>query len=149
MRTLLISAALLVATSSSFATLGGQPTASNDSRAVATEMRAQVRATAQAYTQHQVSSPNGQRFTEYVSDAGVVFAVTWHGPAQPNLRELLGAGYDAYVAKTSANPGATHSHMALKQDDLVIAATGHMRAFEGHAWIPSLLPAGFTTADLN
>jgi hypothetical protein len=108
-----------------------------------------VRATAQAYVQQQAVSSTGVQVTEYVNAAGVVFAVTWQGPALPDLRELLGSHFEAYAAQGSQNARSTRSRVEVNQSDVLISSTGHMRAFSGRAWVPSLAPAGFSADDLN
>jgi hypothetical protein len=95
-----------------------------------------------AYTvvQHQLDS--GTLIQEFVDGSGTVFAVSWSGPFLPDLKELLGAHFDAMAAQ-GATQGAQHSRLAVQSSDAVIVSTGHMGAFEGRAWLPSRLPPGF------
>jgi hypothetical protein len=39
--------------------------------------------------------------------------------------------------------------MAIDLPEVVINSGGHMRAFEGSAWIPAEFPAGFTADDVR
>jgi hypothetical protein len=86
---------------------------------------------------------------EYVTDGGVVFALTWDGPILPNLKALLGTYFDAMLAESARAPRAGRSHLAVDDSEVVINSGGHMRAFEGSAWIPAAFPAGFTAADIR
>ena len=55
-----------------------------------------------AYRLHEIQLPSGTLVREYAGLDGTVFAVTWHGPYVPNLRQLLGRYFDAYVAAAKA-----------------------------------------------
>ena len=68
--------------------------------------RQQIGATARvlrtpSYTMHELQTPSGTVVREYVSPGGVVFAVAWHGPAMPDLRQVLGTDFDRYVEATA------------------------------------------------
>lgn len=92
------------------------------------------------YTIVQHPLDSGTTVQEFVDGSGVVFAVSWSGPFLPDLKELLGTHFDAMAAQ---GPGAQHARLALKTADAVIVSTGRMGAFEGRAWLPARLPAGF------
>jgi GMP synthase-like glutamine amidotransferase len=53
------------------------------------------------------------------------------------------------VAHAAKARRAGRSQLSLKQSDLVIVSGGHMGAFEGHAWLPAKLPAGFNPGDIK
>jgi hypothetical protein len=92
--------------------------------------------------------PTGTVVTEYLTGSGAVYAVTWHGPAMPNLRQLLGNYFANYQA-AARQPVVHHRVVRLNSPDIVIESTGKMRGFNGRAWVPALLPAGVTAADIH
>jgi hypothetical protein len=96
---------------------------------------------ASAYTMHELQDPNGGRVREYVSSAGVVFALSWSGPFKPDLGQLLGRYFVTY-AGTARSPGSDRNHLALDTDTLVVRAGGRQRGFSGRAWAPALVPVG-------
>ena len=95
------------------------------------------------YTVHEMLTPSGTVVREYAAATGKIFAVTWSGPNVPDLRQLLGASFDAYAAPEAAGPRA-HSHRAVTRGDLVVQSSGRMRAFSGKAYLASLVPTGVT-----
>jgi hypothetical protein len=99
---------------------------------------------AASYTlvQHQLES--GTLVQEFVDGSGKVFAVSWSGPFLPDLKELLGAYFDAMAAQGRAQGrAAQRSRLTLRTPEVVIVSSGHMGALEGRAWLPSRLPPGF------
>jgi hypothetical protein len=86
---------------------------------------------------------------EYLDANSTVFAVSWSGPSLPDLKEILGSHFDAMVAHAGKAAKSGRSQLALRQSDLVIISGGHMGAFEGRAWLPAKLPAGFSPSDLR
>ncbi len=99
------------------------------------------------YRLHQIQLTSGTLVREYAGLDGTVFAVTWHGPRVPNLRQLLGRYFDAYVAAGKA-PHADRHHLQVNQSDLVVESSGHMRAFNGRAYLPQAIPGGVAVGDL-
>jgi hypothetical protein len=104
-----------------------------------------------SYTVHEIHPPTGNVIREYVSPAGKVFAVTWHGQWMPDMHQLLGSYFqqfsDAAKAQKSANPG--RRSIQIVQPDFVLSHGGHMRAYAGKAYLPQLLPAGVTAEDIQ
>ena len=98
------------------------------------------------YTVSQSTLDSGTVVREYVNSDGTVFAVSWSGPALPDLRTLLGDKFAVLTGAAAQRPKAGHSQLALERPDVVIVSGGHMRAYAGHAWIPGALPAGFDTS---
>jgi len=104
----------------------------------------------QQYDIQEITSENGMRLREFLSRSGVVFAVIWSGPAVPDLEKLLGTSFKSYTAAVAAE-----THRGLKRplrvatSDLVVESDGHMRAFSGRAYLPALIPAGTSAADLR
>ncbi|HTY50319.1 MAG TPA: DUF2844 domain-containing protein [Steroidobacteraceae bacterium] len=108
------------------------------------EMRS---STAANYQLQVITQPSGTVLHEYLA-AGRVFAVTWRGPLMPDLSQVLG-GYFTRYAQAAARPAIRHRLVAVNDPDLVVSSSGHMRAFSGRAWVPSLLPAGFSVSDIR
>lgn len=102
-----------------------------------------------AYRVHEIQLPSGTLVREYSGLDGNVFAVTWHGPFMPNLRQMLGRYFDEYAtaAKTQSHPD--HHHLQIALSDLVVQASGHMRAFSGRAYLPQSIPGGVSLGELQ
>jgi hypothetical protein len=84
---------------------------------------------------------NGITVKQYAAPDGRIFAVSWSGPAKPDLQALLGAAFPAIN-----QPDKKLSSLGLgvvRQADLVIESYGRLRDFHGDAYIPSLTPQGF------
>jgi hypothetical protein len=128
------------------AALGGTP--ENFGTQDATRV-VRVSSAASSYLTRDTMLATGTLVREYVTDGGVVFALTWDGPILPNLKALLGTYFDAMLAESARAPRAGRSHLAVDDSEVVINSGGHMRAFEGSAWIPAAFPAGFTAADIR
>jgi hypothetical protein len=92
-----------------------------------------------AYSVHLITMPSGTEVREYVAPNGIVFGVAWDGPTLPDLKAMLGASFDTYVAATATRRGTP---LAVSNSDLVIFSSGHLRAFSGHAYLPQAVPAG-------
>lgn len=103
----------------------------------------------QDYEVHEISTDSGMFVREFLDRNGVVFAVAWNAPVVPDLRRLLGASFDAYVkALTALTPGLRKS-LRIASPELVVESGGHMRAYSGRAYLPALVPAGTSAADLH
>jgi hypothetical protein len=114
----------------------------------ATQLQGSVKQTNQGgYRLHEIQLASGTLVREYAGLDGSVFAVTWHGPYVPNLKQILGPYFDAYVAAAKA-PHADHHHLKVTQGDLTVEASGHMRAFNGRAYLSPAIPAGLSVGDL-
>jgi hypothetical protein len=100
------------------------------------------------YRVHEISLPSGTVVREFVAQSGAIFAVAWHGPTMPNLRQTLGKYFDNYVATAKATP-LHHRRLDIAQSDLVVHAAGHMRAFTGIAYLPQALPSGVSVGELQ
>lgn len=128
------------------AELGGPPEQFN---AQGTTVLASASSAASNYQMRDTTLATGTQVREYVSAGGIVFAVTWDGPVLPDLKALLGKHFDTMVAESARLPRAGRSRIAINRPELVINSGGHMRAFEGSAWIPAEFPAGFTADDVR
>lgn len=94
-------------------------------------------------------SAGGLMVREFL-DRGVVFAVAWTGPVMPDLRRLLGANYAAYVAALVAQEQAgLKRSLRVATPELVVESGGHLRAYNGRAYLPALIPAGLSTSLLR
>lgn len=102
-----------------------------------------------SYTVHETTLPTGTLVRQYVSKAGVVFAVTWSGPFMPDLRQLLGPHFDTMAARQAKQVHAGHRFISQHEPDLVIESGGHPRSFVGRAYLPSALPAGVVEKDIQ
>ncbi|MEJ0006146.1 MAG: DUF2844 domain-containing protein [Steroidobacteraceae bacterium] len=92
--------------------------------------------------------PSGTVVTEYLTDTKIVFAVTWRGPALPDLHQVLG-DYFANYQTAASQPAVRRRLVRVSRPDIVIESGGKMRAFTGRAWVPALLPSGVTSADIQ
>jgi hypothetical protein len=63
------------------------------------------------YEIEEITTDNGMRVREYLGRDGVVFAVSWSGPALPDLHLLLGTHYVEYTTALAAltRPGLHRS----------------------------------------
>lgn len=100
------------------------------------------------YRVHEISLPSGTLVREFVTPSGAVFAVAWRGPTVPNLRQALGVYFDSYVAAAKATPLKLR-RVDIARTDLVVHATGHMRAFSGIAYVPQAIPSGVSVGELQ
>jgi hypothetical protein len=107
-----------------------------------------VTSQAALYSVHEIQSPYGTSVREFVSPAGVVFAVTWQGPFLPDLRQTLGAYFPLYESAPRAGRFG-HSHVAVERSDLVVRSGGRPRAFFGLAYVPQLVPVGVSVDQLQ
>ena len=139
-------ASLLVAAPCWAALGGGAASVSADGAA----LNGQVRTTSTVqYDVHEITN-DGMTVHEYVTRQGQVFAISWQGPFKPDLRQLLGDYFSRYQSAAGAVPRAgSHRLFAVNTPDLVIESTGHLRAFQGLAYIPSLVPSGVSVSQLQ
>ena len=101
-----------------------------------------------SYRVHEIQQPSGTLIREYAGLDGKVFAVTWHGPFSPNLRQTLGSYFDEYAAAAPAGR-QDRNHVQVRESNLVVQVGGHMRAYSGRAYLPQALPSGVTAGDLE
>jgi Protein of unknown function (DUF2844) len=100
------------------------------------------------YRVHEIQLSSGTLVREFVGPDGKVFGIAWKGPTIPNLRQTLGSYFDSYVTAAKANRMG-HTHLKIQQNDLVVQAGGHMRAFSGRAYLPQAVPSGVSVGDLH
>lgn len=116
-------------------------------------MHAQLKGVTSAvgFTVQEIEAPSGTLVREYVSPNGTVFAVSWTGPSKPDLRQIFGSYFQRFLSASSTahHDAASRRHFELRQPDLIVQSSGHMRAFHGRAYVPSLMPAGVTPDDIR
>lgn len=133
--------------SPTFAALGGDAASIEADIA---KMKGQARPTAAGgYTVSEITLPSRTVLREYVSADGKVFAVTWKGMTPPDLRQTLGTYFEQYKAGAATAPRQGHHQLTVRQADLVVHTSGHMRALRGTAYVPSLLPPNFSLDDIK
>lgn len=101
------------------------------------------------YSVHEITT-DVSTVREYMSPAGVVFAIAWDGSAHPDLTILLGpykSEYQQALQNNSSRKGMRHSQ--IKSDRIVVEKWGHMRNMKGRAYIPVLMPSGVTIDEIN
>ena len=143
-----VSLALTWFASPASARLGGDYASVSDDSA---KLKGQLVSTAMLnYDRHDITTSSGSVIHEYLSRAGKVFAVTWQAPLPPDLHQLFGDYFEPFrsAAAAQSRPGG-HHQLSIAQSDFVVQASGHLRAFQGKAYVPSLVPPGVTVADLQ
>jgi Protein of unknown function (DUF2844) len=101
------------------------------------------------YRVHQIQMPSGTVMREFVAPNGNVFAVAWQGPTRPDLRQALGPYFDAYASAPPRSKFSDRRHVQIRQGDLVLESSGHMRALSGRAYLQSAIPSGVNIGDLH
>jgi hypothetical protein len=144
----LIAGMILLCGGSARAALGGDAASV---RSDTDEMHGVVHSTLlQYYDVHEITTDSGMRVREFLTRNGIVFAVTWSGPAMPDLQRLLGTNFAVYTkALTELNQSGLHRSLRIASSELVVESGGHLRAYVGRAYLPALIPAGTSTADLR
>jgi hypothetical protein len=145
---LLSSIALTVAVATpALAALGGDSTTV---QADVARMKGALRITSSAGVMvHEITTTYGTVVREYLTPGDKVFAISWRGPVNPDLRQMLGDYYTQYEQAASLPHRGGHRHLAIEQPGLVVQVSGRMRAFEGRAWVPTLVPQNFSVGDIN
>lgn len=134
---------------SACASLGGDLTSVHDDQ---TKMQGTLRTTSNdSYNVNEIQALNGITVREYVSLSGNVFAVAWQGHSHPDLRQVLGANYDAFAQAVQAQRAQRRGHgpLLIQQPGLVVQLGGHMRSLMGRAYLPQSLPAGVRPEEIR
>jgi len=100
------------------------------------------------YAIHELTSPSGIKVRHFVGDSGKVFAVSWSGGWRPNLRDIMGAHYDRFIAATRGKRVA-RGVARIELPGMVVVMGGHQRAFYGHVYLTDLVPAGFLPEEIR
>lgn len=105
------------------------------------------------YTVQEITAATGTVIREYVAPGGTVFAVSWSGPAMPDLQQIFGAYFAQYQAAVQTQHAGTrrggHHHVEVHAPSLVVHSGGHMRQYSGMAYVPSLVPQNLSISDLH
>jgi hypothetical protein len=130
------------------AALGGDVSSVEADRA---HMKAEIKITqTDAYAIHEMKAPGGTVIKEFVSPAGRVFAVAWHGPFFPEMQQILGSYFQQYSAALQTRKKRYgHAPLNIQQPGLVVQAGGHMQAYVGRAYVPEMLPQGVTADEIK
>jgi hypothetical protein len=148
-RIVLFSALLAaLAAGPSFAALGGDV---SSVQADLAHMKGAIRVTTNAaVTVHEISTAYGTSVREFIGADGKVFAVSWSGPVNPDLRQVLGSYYPQFIqAAATTTPHGNHRQLNIAQPGLVVQNVGRLRAFAGRAWVPAMLPENFSVDDIK
>jgi hypothetical protein len=148
----LLAVAALACSVSAHAALGSTPTYSAARNASFVQATARVSASAVPYTVSEATLADGTLVREYVAQSGTVFAVSWNGPHTPDLSTLLGTYFPGYVdgaEQQHAQQGSALGPVTVQRSDVVVQTGGHMGAYVGRAWLPSGLPAGVSSSDIQ
>jgi hypothetical protein len=104
------------------------------------------------YTIHEIKAPDGTVVREYVSSGGKIFAVAWHGPFLPDLRQLLGLYSERFSQASQSrnnNRPRVRGPLVIQEPGLVVHSGGHMRAYSGRAYIPDQVPQGVNIEEIK
>ena len=140
--------ALLCWSARAGAHLGGDPSGVG---ADALKLQGAVRtSTLVDYDVQQIATAAGGTVSEYLTRGGEVFAITWSGPAPPDLTQLLGPYFAEYSAGLASldHPGSKRA-VRVVSPALIVESSGHLRAYSGRAYLPALVPAGVPLAAIR
>jgi hypothetical protein len=101
------------------------------------------------YDIHEIQTPAGVVIHEYVSAQGKVFAVSWHGPGLPDLRQLLGSYAARLEQAQTRSPHYNHHHLRIETPDVMMQFDAYLRSRSGRAWVPALLPQSLAPKDIG
>ncbi|MSQ57116.1 MAG: DUF2844 domain-containing protein [Limnohabitans sp.] len=146
-KTLMCFFVLALHTSLSYAQLGGASLLGND-RLTRLNNESITANNVQSYLINSYQTPEKTIIREYINASNRVFAVAWNSSGPAPLQLILGNYFDRYVAATST-PLAGRAPLRLQDTDLVIQTGGQMRSYFGYAYLPLLLPVGFTAEALQ
>lgn len=144
MRILIAGVVLASLPLSSWATLGDNAASVN---ADATTLNASVTTESNKnYTLYKLQLPSTTIVNEYVDSTGNVFAVTWKGPHNPNINQVLGN----YFARLQDKPlFADHSSARFAESDFHAFVRGSIHNHFGKAYLPQSLPTNVTGEDIK
>ena len=147
-RKLSFTAGLFLLSSGAIAALGRAPARSGELLAPAASQPPGPEIT--SYSIHQTVLPTGTRVREFVATGGTVFALVWEGPVLPDFSFFFGDYFAVFqeIARQKRESGASGGALVARQQNLVVVSRGRMGQFEGHAYVPSLVPAGIAIEKL-
>lgn len=132
----------------SSAVLGGDASTVQADQA---HLRASIQSTETGkYTIHELHAATGAVIREYIAPAGKVFAVSWHAPAHPDMKQLLGEHFEEFQQAVEAQRRqGVHGPIFVHLPDLVVELGGHMRSFTGRAYLPDQIPSEVRAEDIR
>lgn len=147
-RKLSFMAGLFLLSSGAIAALGRVPVRSGEVPAQAAGQPPGVESA--SYTLHQTVLPTGTRVREFAAPGGKVFGLSWEGPVLPDFSSFFGEYFSAFqeIARQKRESGASGGALVARQQNLVVVSRGRMGQFEGHAYVPSLVPMGIVIETL-
>jgi hypothetical protein len=87
---------------------------------------------------------------EYITSTGVVFAVAWNGLIHPDLKRLLGSYFKEYESSLRGTPReAGRRQRRIASRSVVVEMWGHMRALQGRAYVPTLIPPDVSVDEIE
>jgi uncharacterized protein DUF2844 len=87
---------------------------------------------------------------EFVSPAGIVFAIAWNGYVHPELMQLLGSYWNEYsTVRQKALRKSGSRRQQLATENIVVEKWGHMRNLHGRAYVPALVPEGVSIDEIK
>ena len=104
----------------------------------------------QPWTRHDLTLQDGTA-TEFTDASGIVFAVAWKTQTMPDLTALLSSHKSEFdQAQINQNEKIrSPRHFSAKVGDMTVVSAGHLRAFEGYAYLSTMLPQGFDFGELS
>ncbi len=99
------------------------------------------------FVMHEIRTPAGHTVREYVSSGGKVFGVAWQGPSVPDLQQILGPYFE--TMKQAAAQKRSRGPLIINNGNFVFMQTGHMRAFQGSAYLLQEVPQGVSATDIK
>lgn len=123
----------------------GDSIASHGSERAHRPGRVEVRQYA-GYDVHEISADSGVQVRLYVAPNGMIFAVSWQGPALPDLKQELGVYFPRYQ---EVQRRIRRGPLVLREPGLVVEMSGHMRSFLGRAYVPEMMPQGARGDDVQ
>ena len=140
-------AAGAVVASPAWASLGASRT-SVDTDVAHFKARLKSTTTQTNYTVQELAGDGGMVTREYSNASGTVFAVSWEGPARPDLQQLFGNYFPRFQSDVQSR---VRHHQAMRADDIdfIVRTGGHPGHMWGFALLPGEMPQGFSTGALQ
>lgn len=136
-----LSMVILLTAQHTHAALGKSVESVESDRASLTAVRGAMTAH-RDYTVHEIKT-DSTAVREYVSPAGIVFAIAWNGLVHPDLTDLLGNYSEEYKKALLQTPRKLgRRQLQVKTNRVVVEKWGHIRDMKGRAYAPDLIPPG-------
>jgi len=131
---------------------GARAALGDDASAVVAD-QARLRASLQVhhkagYAIHELTAPTGTKVRQFVGESGKIFAISWSGGWRPNLRDIMGAHYDRFIAAARGRRIA-RGPVRIELPGMVVVMGGRLRNFYGQVTLTDLLPTGVAPEDLR